>query len=147
MNALQPFGQFGVLMPWSMVVPLGRLAIRRSVPDVIEALAVGPGGRQSALKQDFCRNTALHLVLNHDPVNETALRAILKAAPEAALDTSVRHMLPIEVREIDQMISRWKCPLASRPNHAVVASTDCRYEASSVIRFARIAPSRPSDYP
>jgi hypothetical protein len=73
-------------------------AIRRLAdPESIEALAIGPGGRQAALMHDFNMNNALHLLLGQSNVNPAAVRSILKVAPETTMERNMDRMLPIEV--------------------------------------------------
>jgi len=91
-------------LPPSMVVndagdtPLW-VAIRRGAGyEVIEALAVRPGGRRSALKPDTSQNNALHLLVGQSGVDACSIKSILKIAPEAALERNRNRMTPFEVR-------------------------------------------------
>ena len=90
-------------LPPSLVVndagdtPLA-VAIRRSTgSEVVEALAVGPGGRRAALKQDINQSNALHVLLAKEQISTHAIKSILKVAPEAVLEHNMERLLPIEV--------------------------------------------------
>ena len=74
------------------------MAVKRSATfDLTQALLVGPGGKEAALMQDFQMNNALHLLLGKDRMEVSAVKSLLKVAPEAALERNVDHMLPIEI--------------------------------------------------
>ena len=74
------------------------VAIRRSAgSEIIEALAIGPGGRRAVLKQDMNQNNALHMLLAKEQVSAHAIKSILKVAPEAVFEHNMERLLPIEV--------------------------------------------------
>ena len=91
------------LLPSTMIIndagdiPLWIAIKRLASSGLIEALAVGPGGKQSALKQDTNGNTSLHLILHQEVVQTKALKSILKVAPETTQVVNSQRMLPIEV--------------------------------------------------
>ncbi|CAB9502043.1 expressed unknown protein [Seminavis robusta] len=97
-------------LPPSMVVnddgdiPLW-LAISRSAPEVVKALVIGPGGRQSAFRKDLKGNTSLHRLLNQNSVSMVTLKAILDAVPEVALETNNDRLLPIEMAAMNSLPS------------------------------------------
>lgn len=81
------------------------VAVRRFAgSEIIEAFAIGPGGRQSAMKVDMDNNSTLHRMLQVDFLNVEAFKSILKVGPETALQRNMERRLPIEVSTLFDVI-------------------------------------------